>query len=96
MEVRGYGFNKSAAAYAMIASGQLPEGASSGRVLAASMSLEAGNTDKLGVFFQEARRMGIEVRRQDFCRGEGRHPLHCAKSWQASFSVEQARNGRQF
>ena len=33
--------------------------------LAASMSLDMGNTDKLAVFFQEAKRMKIEVRLPD-------------------------------
>ncbi|HPF22133.1 MAG: DNA polymerase III subunit alpha [Hyphomonas sp.] len=59
----GYGFNKShAAAYALI-------GYHTGYLkchfpvefLAASMSLDLGNTDKLAAFFQEARRLKIPV-----------------------------------
>ncbi|MCA8890376.1 MAG: DNA polymerase III subunit alpha, partial [Hyphomonas sp.] len=59
----GYGFNKShAAAYALIGyyTGYLkchfPV-----EFLAASMSLDLGNTDKLAAFFQEARRLKIPV-----------------------------------
>ncbi|MFN0023267.1 MAG: DNA polymerase III subunit alpha [Parvularculaceae bacterium] len=60
----GYGFNKShAAAYALIAyqtaylkANHPPE------FLAASMSLDLSNTDKLAVFLKEARRSGVEVR----------------------------------
>ena len=59
----GYGFNKShAAAYAYIAyqtawlkANYAPE------FLAASMSLDRANTDKLSVFLKEARRTGVEV-----------------------------------
>ena len=57
----GYGFNKShAAAYALLAyqtaylKANYPVA-----FLAASMTLDMGNTDKLGVFVQEARRMGV-------------------------------------
>ena len=59
----GYGFNKShAAAYALV-------GYQTGYLkchfpvefLAASMSLDIGNTDKLAAFFQEARRLRIPV-----------------------------------
>lgn len=59
----GYGFNKShAAAYALIGyhTGYLkchyPK-----EFLAASMSLDIGNTDKLAAFFQEAKRLRIPV-----------------------------------
>jgi len=60
----GYGFNKShAAAYALIAyqtaylkANHPPE------FLAASMSLDLSNTDKLAIFLREARRSGVEVR----------------------------------
>ena len=60
----GYGFNKShAAAYALVAyhtaylkANYRPE------FLAASMTLELSNTDKLAMFATEARRSGIEVR----------------------------------
>lgn len=59
----GYGFNKShAAAYAMLAyqtaylkANYLVE------FLAASMTLDMGNTDKLNVFVQDARRAGISI-----------------------------------
>ncbi len=59
----GYGFNKShAAAYAYIAyqtawlKANYPA-----ELLAASMSLDRANTDKLSVFLKEARRTGVEV-----------------------------------
>ena len=59
----GYGFNKShAAAYAYIAyqtawlKANYPA-----EFLAASMSLDRANTDKLAVFLKEARRTGVEV-----------------------------------
>lgn len=59
----GYGFNKShAAAYALIAyqtaylKANYPT-----EFLAASMTLDIGNTDKLNGFAQEARRMGIRI-----------------------------------
>ncbi len=63
----GYGFNKShAAAYALV-------GYQTGYLkchfpvefLAASMSLDLGNTDKLAAFVQEARRLRIRVRAPD-------------------------------
>jgi len=59
----GYGFNKShAAAYALIAyqtaylKANYPV-----EFLAASMTLDIGNTDKLNIFAQEARRIGIRI-----------------------------------
>ncbi|MEZ5998841.1 MAG: DNA polymerase III subunit alpha [Hyphomonas sp.] len=59
----GYGFNKShAAAYALIGyhTGYLKRHFPV-EFLAASMSLDLGNTDKLAAFFQEARRLKIPV-----------------------------------
>lgn len=63
-EFAGYGFNKShAAAYAVLAfqtaylKANYPV-----EFLAASMSLDAHQTDKLAAFHQEARRLGVEVR----------------------------------
>jgi DNA polymerase-3 subunit alpha len=59
----GYGFNKShAAAYAVIAyqTGFLKANHPV-EFLAASMSLDLGNTDKLAAFFQEAKRLKIKV-----------------------------------
>ena len=60
----GYGFNKShAAAYALISyqtaylKANYPV-----EFMAASMSLDIANTDKLAVFYQEARRSGIRIR----------------------------------
>nr|PZN86614.1 MAG: DNA polymerase III subunit alpha [Pseudomonadota bacterium] len=60
----GYGFNKShAAAYALVSyhtaylKANYPE-----EFLAASMTLDMGNTDKLSVFAAEARRSGIVVK----------------------------------
>ena len=60
----GYGFNKShAAAYALVAyqTGWMKANHPV-EFLAASMSLDLGNTDKLGLFKQEAERLGIAVR----------------------------------
>jgi DNA polymerase-3 subunit alpha len=60
----GYGFNKShAAAYALVAYQTAWMKANHPvEFLAASMSLELGNTDKLDVFRQEAQRLGVKVR----------------------------------
>jgi DNA polymerase-3 subunit alpha len=80
-EFAGYGFNKShAAAYAVIAyqTGWLKANHPVA-FLAALMSLDAANTDKLAVFFQEARRMGIEVLPPDVNASE------------ADFSVEDGK-----
>jgi DNA polymerase-3 subunit alpha len=59
----GYGFNKShAAAYALIAYQTAYLKANHPiEFLAASMTLDLGNTDKLNIFAQEARRMGIRI-----------------------------------
>ena len=59
----GYGFNKShAAAYALVAYQTAWLKANHPvEFLAASMSLDLGNTDKLGIFKQEAERLGIKV-----------------------------------
>src|SRR5207237_1691391 len=59
----GYGFNKShAAAYALIAyqTGWLKANHPV-EFFAASMSLDIANTDKLAVFYQDARRFGVKV-----------------------------------
>lgn len=58
-----YGFNKShAAAYALVSYHTAWLKANHPvEFLAASMTLDLGNTDKLGDFRQEARRMGIEI-----------------------------------
>ncbi len=79
----GYGFNKShAAAYALVAyqtawlKAHYPV-----EFLAASMTLDYGNTDKLGVFRQELARLGIELLPPDINRS------------QAFFSVEPVANG---
>ena len=66
----GYGFNKShAAAYALIAyqTGWLKANAPV-EFFAASMSLDISNTDKLAVFYQDARRMGVKIRAPDVNR----------------------------
>ena len=66
----GYGFNKShAAAYALIAyqTGWLKANRPV-EFFAASMSLDLSNTDKLAVFYQDARRMGVKVRAPDINR----------------------------
>ncbi len=68
----GYGFNKShAACYAMIAyqtawlKANYPV-----EFLAASMTLDMGNTDKLGVFKKEAERMDVPLRHPDINSSE--------------------------
>ena len=79
-EFAGYGFNKShAAAYAVIAYRTAWLKANHPvAFMAGLMSLDRANTDKLAIFFQEARRMGLEVRppdvnasRADFAVEEG-------------------------
>ena len=68
----GYGFNKShAACYALVAyqtawlKANYPV-----EFLAASMTLDMGNTDKLGVFKKEAERLGVELRHPDINKSE--------------------------
>ena len=66
----GYGFNKShAAAYAMIAyqTGWLKANQPV-EFFAASMSLDISNTDKLAVFYQDAKRFGVTVSPPDINR----------------------------
>ena len=66
----GYGFNKShAAAYAVISyqTGWLKANCPV-EFCAASMSLDISNTDKLAVFYQDARRQGVKVRAPDVNR----------------------------
>ena len=66
----GYGFNKShAAAYALIAyqTGWLKANAPA-EFFAATMSLDAGNTDKLAVYVQDAKRFRVVVRPPDINR----------------------------
>jgi DNA polymerase III subunit alpha len=66
----GYGFNKShAAAYAMISyqTGWLKANAPV-EFFAASMSLDISNTDKLAVFYQDAKRCGVPVLPPDINR----------------------------
>jgi len=80
-EFAGYGFNKShAAAYALIAyqTGWLKANHPAA-FMAGLMSLDSANTDKLAVFFQESKRIGIDVlppdvnkSEADFCIEEGK------------------------
>ena len=66
----GYGFNKShAAAYALISfqTGYL-KAHHPVEFIAASMSLDISNTDKLAVFYQDARRFEVTVRPPDINR----------------------------
>lgn len=66
----GYGFNKShAAAYAMISyqTGWLKANHPV-EFFAASMSLDLSNTDKLAVFYQDARKFGVPVKSPDINR----------------------------
>ena len=81
----GYGFNKShAAAYALVAyqtaylKANYPV-----EFLAASMTFDMGNTDKLNVFRQELGRLGIPLLTPDVNRS------------QADFAVEQTADGGQ-
>ncbi|WP_421931507.1 DNA polymerase III subunit alpha [Phenylobacterium sp.] len=63
----GYGFNKShAAAYALISyqTGWLKANAPA-EFFAASMSLDISNTDKLAVFYQDAKKFGVKIRAPD-------------------------------
>ncbi len=63
----GYGFNKShAAPYALIAyqTAWLKANAPV-EFFAGSMSLDLANTDKLSVFYQDAKRCGVKIRRPD-------------------------------
>jgi DNA polymerase-3 subunit alpha len=82
-EFAGYGFNKShAAAYAVIAyqtaylKAHYPVD-----FLAASMSLDLSNSDKLASFYQDARRIGAKVLPPDLNASEG------------DFSVEETEDG---
>ncbi|MFN4287200.1 MAG: DNA polymerase III subunit alpha [Brevundimonas sp.] len=80
----GYGFNKShAAAYAMIAyqTGWLKANHPV-EFMAASMSLDLSNTDKLAVFYQDARRFEVPVLAPDINRS------------QADFDVAEGEDGR--
>ena len=63
----GYGFNKShAAAYALVSyhTAWLKANAPV-EFFAASMSLDISNTDKLAVFYQDAKRFGVKIRAPD-------------------------------
>ncbi len=104
-----YGFNKShSAPYALLTYQTAWLKANHPvEFLAASMSLDCGNTDKLAVFFQEARRMGVEVRAPDINKssadftveeGAVRYALGAIKGVgkPAMLSVEQARKEGEF
>jgi DNA polymerase-3 subunit alpha len=68
----GYGFNKShAAAYAVVSyqTAWLKANAPV-EFFAASMSLDISNTDKLAVFYQDAKRFGVPVRAPDVNRSD--------------------------
>ena len=66
----GYGFNKShAAAYAVVSYQTAWLKANTPvEFFAASMSLDLSNTDRLAVFYQDARRFGVKVRAPDINR----------------------------
>ncbi len=77
----GYGFNKGhAAAYAQVAyqtaylKANYPV-----EFLAASMTLDIGNTDRLNIFRQEAARLAIEVLPPDINRSEALFRLRCGE-----------------
>jgi DNA polymerase-3 subunit alpha len=68
----GYGFNKShAAAYAVVSyqTAWLKANAPV-EFFAASMSLDISNTDKLAVFYQDAKRFGVKIRPPDVNRSQ--------------------------
>jgi DNA polymerase-3 subunit alpha len=68
----GYGFNKShAAAYAVVSyqTAWLKANAPV-EFFAASMSLDIANTDKLSVFYQDAKRFGVKIQPPDVNRSE--------------------------
>jgi DNA polymerase-3 subunit alpha len=104
-----YGFNKShSAPYALLTYQTAWLKANHPvEFLTASMSLDAGNTDKLAVFFQEARRMTVEVRPPDINKsgadftveeGAVRYALGAIKGVgkPAMLSVESARKNGGF
>jgi DNA polymerase-3 subunit alpha len=77
----GYGFNKGhAAAYAQVAyqtaylKANYPV-----EFLAASMTLDIGNTDRLNIFRQEAARLGVEVRAPDINKSEAHFACDAGK-----------------
>ena len=85
----GYGFNKGhAAAYAQVAyqtaylKANYPV-----EFLAASMTLDIGNTDRLNIFRQEAQRLGVKVAPPDINRSARRcspampRPTRCSMRW---------------
>ncbi len=79
----GYGFNKShAAAYAVVSyqTAWLKANAPV-EFFAASMSLDISNTDKLAIFYQDARRFGVKVAAPDINRSS------------ADFDVEPGASG---
>ncbi|ESQ75400.1 DNA polymerase III subunit alpha [Asticcacaulis sp. AC402] len=100
----GYGFNKShAAAYAFISyqTGYLKANHPV-EFFAASFSLDIANTDKLAVFYQDARRFGVTIRPPDINRsmadfdvenGELLYALGAIRNvgFEAMLSVVQAR-----
>ena len=98
----GYGFNKShAAAYALIAYQTAYLKANHPiEFLAASMTLDMGNADKLNGFAQEARRLGLQDRaavRQPLGgrlrAGRGRHPLFARGAQERRTSRRRAHRG---
>ncbi len=88
----GYGFNKGhAAAYAQVAyqtaylKANYPV-----EFLAASMTLDIGNTDRLNIFRQEAQRLGVKIVPPDINRSEAvfacdaRAGCRCSTRWPRS------------
>ncbi len=78
----GYGFNKGhAAAYAQVAyqtaylKANYPV-----EFLAASMTLDIGNTDRLNIFRQEAQRLGVKVLQPDINRSEAAFACDAAQN----------------
>jgi len=88
----GYGFNKShAAAYALVAyqtaylKANYPV-----EFVAASMTLDLSNTDKLAVFRQELRRLGIDLLPPDVNRSEVEFSVEFPKGPEAKGAVRYA------
>lgn len=108
-EFAGYGFNKShAAAYAVISYQTAYLKANHPvEFLAGSMSLDLTNTDKLAAFFQEAKRLKIDVVPPDVCQSNADFDVRDQKIFyalgaikgvglQAMENVQEVRSTREF
>ena len=86
----GYGFNKShAAAYALVSYQTAYLKANyPAEFLAASMALDAGNTDKLAVFRQDCQRHGLSILPPDINRSESSFSVEPAQASEAQASKD--------